>query len=241
MGTSNKPIHITSSDFSSNGFTVLQANKRSIIDHVLFENLNTLDYKGWTLTGAVTFYESDVDITNTRFYRNQCEDALNIIRSDFKIDQSEFEYIFGDAFDSDFSTGKVLNTFFKTIGNDAIDFSGSKIAIKNTRIEKANDKGISGGEKSNLIVQSTTIVGSNIGVASKDLSSVEVYDSEILDCNIGLVLLQKKPEYGSSKMTLKNTPIKNPKTKMLVEKGSILKMDDITFEGTEDNLAEKFY
>jgi hypothetical protein len=42
-------------------------------------------------------------------------------------------------------------------------------------------------------------------------------------------------------MTLKNTPIKNPKTKMLVEKGSILKMDDITFEGTEDNLAEKFY
>ena len=101
------------------------------MEHVVFKNLNTLDYKGWTLTGAVNFYESDVNITNTLFYRNQCEDALNIIRSEFILDNSSFEYIYGDAFDSDFSNGSLLNTEFKNIGNDAIDFSGSTIHIEN--------------------------------------------------------------------------------------------------------------
>ncbi len=241
IGMSNDPVIFTSSDFTGNGLIVLQTESRSKIDHVIFENLNTLDYKGWTLTGAVTFYESDVDISHTRFYRNQCEDALNIIRSDFTVNQSSFEYIYGDAFDSDFSTGKVLNTVFRNIGNDAIDFSGSEILIQNTRIEKANDKGISGGEKSKLIVENTSIVESNIGVASKDLSIVEVYNSEILDCNFGLVLFRKKPEYGPSKMMLNKTSIINPKIKMLIEKGSVLSLDNELFEGTEKNLAEKFY
>ena len=129
-GTETKKIKITSSDFSANGFTVLQAGKRSKLDHVIFENLNTLNYKGWTLTGAVNFYESDVDISNTLFYRNQCEDALNTIRSDFKLEKATFENIYGDAFDSDFCTGIVSNSVFNNIGNDAIDFSGSQIQIK---------------------------------------------------------------------------------------------------------------
>jgi len=85
---------------------------------------------GWTLTGAVNFYESDVEITNTTFYRNQCEDALNIIRSDFILKNSIFDYIYSDAFDSDFSTGKVIDTKFTNTGNDAIDFSGSQILIQ---------------------------------------------------------------------------------------------------------------
>ena len=168
-GNQREPVVITSSDFSAMGFTVLQADEASVVDHVLFENLNTLDYKGWTLTGAVTFYESDVTITNTRFYRNQCEDALNTIRSEFTVDNCEFDYIFGDAFDSDFCTGVVSNTLFKNVGNDAIDFSGSNININNVLAEDINDKGISGGEESFLTVSNTIIKREGIGLAYKYL------------------------------------------------------------------------
>ena len=194
QGTQNKPIIFTSSDFTANGFTVLQADGKSVIDHVIFENLNTLDYKGWTLTGAVTFYESDVEITNTKFYRNQCEDALNTIRSEFIVKKTSFNHIYGDGFDSDFCTGLVDFSSFSNIGNDAIDFSGSQITIRNTKIENANDKGISGGEDSELRVEHITIHQANIGIASKDLSLVKINNSSISDCNYGLVLLQKKPE-----------------------------------------------
>ncbi len=240
-GTKENPVTITSSDFSGNGFTVLQAGKRSVLNHVVFENMNTLDYKGWTLSGSVTFYESDVDISNTKFYRNQCEDALNSVRSDITVKDCEFDYTFSDAFDSDFSTGLVENTTFKNIGNDAVDFSGSRIMISHCRMEDVSDKGVSGGEHSNLTVENTTIIRANIGIASKDLSVVKVDDSQIRDCNYGLVLLQKKPEYGPATMTLNNTEIINPKTRMLIEKGSTVTFDGKVIKGKMEKLADIFY
>ncbi len=240
-GTKENPIVITSSDFSANGFTVLQADGRSEIDNVIFENLNTLNYKGWTLTGAVNFYESDVKITNTKFYRNQCEDALNIIRSKFTIRDSNFDYIFSDAFDSDFSRGLVLGTVFTNIGNDAIDFSGSDIIIENTQIYDAMDKGISGGEDSRLSVKNCIIERANIGIASKDLSTVTVESSKVEDCNYGIVLLQKKPEYGAAKMILKNVDFINSKTKFLIEEGSVVTENGKEIQGKEKNVALRFY
>ncbi len=240
-GTKENPVIITSSDFSGNGFTVLQAGKRSVLNHVVFENMNTLDYKGWTLSGSVTFYESDVDISNTKFYRNQCEDALNSVRSDITVKDCEFDYTFSDAFDSDFSTGLVENTTFKNIGNDAIDFSGSRIMISHCRMEDVSDKGVSGGENSRLTVDNTVIIRANIGIASKDMSVVKVDDSQIRDCNYGLVLLQKKPEYGPATMILNHTKITNAKTRMLIEKGSTVIFDGVTIKGTGKNLAKKFY
>lgn len=240
-GSEKQPVVITSSDFSANGFTILQAKERSKLKHVVFENMNTLDLKGWTLTGALTFYESGVDIENTTFYRNQCEDALNIVRSDFHLDHSVFDHIYGDAFDSDFSTGLVSNTVFTNIGNDAIDFSGSQITIKNTRIKEVADKGISGGEDSHLKVENTTITNANIGLASKDLSVVEVSNSNIIDCNYGLVLLQKKPEYGPATVVLRHTTITRPQTEMLIETGSKVEIDGKVVKGDLKKLAEIFY
>lgn len=241
IGTEQNKIVVTSSDFSAKGFTVLQANKRSRLDHVVFENLNTLDYKGWTLTGAVTFYESDVDMINTLFYRNQCEDALNTIRSDFKLEMSTFEHIYGDAFDSDFCTGLVTNCKFINIGNDAIDFSGSQIQIIDTEIIEAKDKGISGGEDSYLTVENTTIKRSNIGLASKDLSVVKVKNSTVVDCNYGIVLLQKKPEFGPATMILTNTSISNTKIIQLIEIDSEVVIDGKKIKGDKKNLTDIFY
>jgi len=241
MGTATDPVVITSSDFSGNGFTVLQAKEMSKLDNVIFENLNTLDYNSWTLTGALTFYESDVSITNTKFYRNQCEDALNIIRSDFVLSNSSFDYIYGDAFDADYCTGEIVASTFTNIGNDAMDFSGSEITIKNSEVNMAEDKGISGGEDSKITIFNTTIQKSNIGLASKDLSVVEVIDSRVETCNYGLVLLQKKPEYGPSIMILKNTKLRDLKVEMLIEENSKVVIYGRTIFGEEKNLSDIFY
>ncbi len=240
-GTHENHILITSSDSSAKGFTILQAANVSELNYVSFENLNTLDFDGWTLTGAVTFYESDVEMNNVSFYRNQCEDALNTIRSSFSVKNSRFESIFGDAFDSDFCDGEVINTSFSNIGNDAIDFSGSTISITDVLIDKALDKGISGGEESYLSIKNTVITGSNIGLASKDLSTVEIDNSEIKDCVIGLVLFMKKPEFGPAKMIVNNTSIKNTDSDMIIEKGSMLLIGDKVFEGNKKNIAEFLY
>ena len=240
-GTAEQPIVVKSSDGTGNGFTILQAGDQSVLNNVMFENLNTLNYKGWTLSGAVTFYESDATITNTIFADNNCEDALNMVRSKIVLKNSRFERTFSDAFDSDFSNGLVDSVTFIDVGNDAIDFSGSRIDVANTIIHGAQDKGVSAGEDSHFKVRNTFISGANIGLASKDLSSLEVTGSKVDSCNYGVVLLQKKPEYGPATMNLQKVDINNCKTKFLIEKGSKVIFNHTVIEGDKKNVAKIFY
>ncbi len=240
-GLADNKIIINSSDKTGMGFTVMQGSNQSIVDNVVFRNLNTLDYDGWFLTGAVNFYESDVLITNTKFETNNCEDALNIIRSDFEVNRCSFENVFLDAFDSDFCSGKVINTTFNNVGNDAIDFSGSEIYIDSCEIINVNDKGISGGEASNLFVTNTKIENCNIGIASKDLSKIEVFNSHINNCEYGLVAFQKKPEYGPASIITKKLRRKEVSTPFLIERKSELDLNGRLITGKTKNVAKRFY
>jgi len=241
QGLDNKKIVFRSSDNSAMGVNVFQADGISIVKNVEFYGFNTLDYKGWTLTGAVNFYESDVDISNTLFKNNNCEDALNIIRSDFSISNCNFENIYGDAFDSDYSMGQVTETNFIAIGNDAMDFSTSEVEIMDCIIDNAGDKGISSGEKSIVKVSNTIITNSNIGIASKDLSEIFLDKINVSDCNYGFVGFIKKPEFGPSKIITSETECTNVRTLFLIELGSEINFNGNITKGHEVNIADKLY
>jgi hypothetical protein len=196
QGTEEAPIFINSSDASANGFTVIKAAEKSELNYASFSEMNTLAYKGWNLTGAVTFYESDVDIHNCTFTKNHCEDALNIVRSNFKLIKSTISHTFADGFDADFCNGLVDKCYFYKSGNDGIDFSTSITTIQNTRIELSSDKGISIGEQGTATVINCIIDGAIIGIASKDLSKITVKSIVLKNCQQGFAAYQKKPEYG---------------------------------------------
>lgn len=240
-GLADNPVIIKSSDKSANGFSIFQAKGKSFLNYVEFDGLNTLNYYGWTLTGAVNFYESDVEITNSSFINNVCEDGLNIIRSNFLVKDSRFENTYGDAFDSDFSNGKVINCRFNNLNNDAIDFSGSVADITSCIISNAKDKGVSGGEKSKMQIKNLTISSCNIGIASKDKSELIVENTSIKSSNYGFVLLQKKPEYGDAKVEATNIILENNKSDYLIEKGSEFSLNGKEIVGTEKKLAKQFY
>jgi len=240
-GNNTDPVVIKSSDLSANGFTVIQVSDTSYINHAIFEGLNTLNYEGWSLSGAVNFYESHVVIDSSEFIQNQCEDALNIVHSHFKVRHSAFKKIFADAFDSDFCTGTVLDVSFMEIGNDAIDFSGSKVEISDCQIVGVGDKGVSCGEKSELTVSNTRVDGANIGFASKDLSALVLTDCIGVNLNYGLVAFQKKPEYGPASIWTKRFKSKSVRTLHLVERASVLKLNASLIKGQEESVAIRFY
>lgn len=196
MGDQEQPILIHSSDASANGIIVLKAKKKSLVNYTTFSNLNTLSYQGWNLTGAVTFYESDVDIYRSTFTKNHCEDALNVIRSKFTFQNSAVTYTYADGFDADFCTGIVRQGYFDHTGNDGIDFSTSLTEIVDTKITNAGDKGISIGEQGTATVKNTSVDGAVIGIASKDLSKVTIGSIDLKNCQQGFSAYQKKPEYG---------------------------------------------
>ena len=203
-GSKESPIFITSSDKSAQGFTVLKAPRKSVLNYTSITNLNTLEEDEWQLTGAVTFYESDVEMTQVTIADNLCEDALNIIRSSFSIKELNINNTFADGFDCDFCKGKIFDSYLHHTGNDGLDFSGSYIEVESTRLENIGDKGISAGEEATLIVTDVVVDGSVIGIASKDLSKVKVVRTTLKNCQDGFAAYRKKPEFGGGTINVKS-------------------------------------
>ncbi|MGK0389336.1 MAG: hypothetical protein ACI94Y_002076 [Maribacter sp.] len=225
-GTDGSPVVITSSDKSARGFTVMQAGGKSILNYAVFSNLDTWKYKNWQLTGAVTFYESDVKIEKTIIRSNSCEDALNIIRSEFDIREMTIAETFGDGFDADFCKGKISHSQFLNTGNDGMDFSGSIIAIDDCIVDGSGDKGLSAGEESTITVKKLVIKNAVLGLAAKDLSYVYVKTIDLENCQQGFAAFRKKPEYGGAKIDVIDYTTKEVTILYQVEKGSRIKLKD---------------
>ena len=222
-GTEDHPIAFSSSDHTANGITIIQAKTPSLIQYTIFDGLNTLARPNWTLTGAVTFYESDVDIRKSAFINNVCEDALNIIRSRFDADEILIKNTLSDGFDADFCSGRIRNSRFEDTGNDGMDFSGSAIRVESTEIIRAGDKGLSVGEEADVEVGGVLRVqDSNIGVASKDLSSLVIDHLILSNCKQGVAAYQKKPEFGPATIELKRLEYDQVKQLYLIETSSSL-------------------
>ena len=231
FGTAESPVLIESSDKSAAGFTVLQTAETSVLRHTIFRNFDTLKDNGWILTGAVTFYDADVNISFCTFAKNHCEDGLNIVSSVFDIDNIVVSETFSDGFDADFCEGTIKNAQFIKTGNDGMDFSGSIINIENCDIQNAGDKGISVGEQATVILKSANIDGAVIGVASKDLSKLTIDEINLKNCTQGFAAYQKKPEYGGSTIVVKNYTAENVKFLHQIEKDSRLQLQGTWIEG----------
>ena len=241
IGSEENPVRITSSDKTGKGIVILNANKESIFKNAVFDNLRSKSDDGWNLRASVTFYESPVNMDNVKFLSLNSEDALGIIRSDFKISNSFFKNSLSDAIDVDFGKGTIFNTILENSGNDALDFSGSYAEINNVDIKNAGDKGVSGGEKSVIKGDEITVSNAKIAIASKDLSEVFINKITVKDSQIGFAVFQKKPEFGPGWMSVIYPTITNVKQRFFVEKGSTLEVKHQSIKGKELNVKEKLY
>jgi hypothetical protein len=240
VGNAKNKITFTSSDSTSMGITILQA-KNVDIQYVDFLNQGNLNYHGWTLTGALSIYEATVNLSHLTIQGNRCEDALNLIRSNFTIESCTIEQTKGDAFDADFCVGTLTNCSFKNTGNDAVDFSDSRIQLKNCKMIAIGDKGISVGEGSRVFAKDVEINGCLTGMASKDGSILWASTVTINQAEVGVAIFMKKPQYTGSKMILTQVNGTKIGQNVLIEKGSRLISNGQFFQGTQKFDIEEMY
>lgn len=240
-GTSEQPIVVHSTDQTGQGFVVLDADGESRVEHVLFDGLSNPVRGGWSLTGAVTFYESPVSFENVQFLRAGCEDALNLVRSRFSIIECSFTDVFSDALDADFCQGVVLRSVFSKPGNDAVDVSGSAVHLTDVTVTDAGDKAVSAGEVSEVTIEGLRIDGSRIGVACKDTSDVLINGASIKDSQIGLLSFQKKPEFGPGQLRAFGVTFENVDQMYLNETGSTLTVDGVAQASNTENVRGLLY
>ncbi len=237
-GSEEKPIIICSSDSKGQGIIVINSNQGSILKYVVFDNLSNPSQSGWELSGAVTFYNSSVDIQHCRFFNNNSEDALNLIHSVFTIDKTLFSNVSFDALDVDFSKGEIENCSFVSCGNDAIDFSGSIIEMQNVFVRGAGDKALSVGENSMVSAEKIDIKNAKIAVASKDISTTIIKEIRVSDCEIGLAVYQKKSEFGPGFMNVSKLKTDKVGIPYLVEDKSELKINGKVIKSNKVNVSQ---
>ncbi|KMP11635.1 hypothetical protein UR09_02925, partial [Candidatus Nitromaritima sp. SCGC AAA799-A02] len=240
VGSADRPVTVTAVA-GGEGFAVLDAGEKSVLENVVFKNLSEPRIGSWELTGAVTFYESPVEMRNVKFLDNQAEDGLNIINGNFLLEQCVFQNSRSDALDVDFGNGKLLHTRFLEAGNDAVDISGSRVEIQDLFVKRAGDKGISAGERSRASGGNIVIRETAIGIASKDLSRLDFDGVKVEQSKTGLAAYQKKAIFGFGFIRLKNFTSVEVENEWLIEKGSTLEIDGDEIKGQEEQLAKILY
>jgi hypothetical protein len=233
IGTADQPIVIESLLYKGGGMLIQEAQGISLLEYVEFKGLAAPVQFGLAQTGAVIFYESAVEIRNCAFIANRSEDGLNIIRSEYLIEQTLFSNTPSDALDSDFSQGRVVNSKFSDIGADGLDFSGSQVVVEDLQLLRIGDKGLSIGEASSISGNLLNIQTATIGMAVKDLSEANFGEIEMNDTKIGVAVFQKKPEFGPAKANIAKLRLTSFETKYIVESGSRLIVADREIEAND--------
>ena len=221
-GSRENPIRVRGGKDGASGIAVIRADGLSTLEHVRFDGLSHLQQGGWSLSGGVTFFESEVDLRRVRFERIQSEDALNLVRSRFRMEGVEFVDSASDALDSDFSEGDIQQVSFSNSGNDGLDISGSRIQANRIVVRGSGDKGVSVGEASRIEIQNLDSEGARIGIAVKDRSQLMLHKARLVDSEIGIALYQKKPEYSGGKAEVGTLSAEGVEQMYLVEEGSSL-------------------
>lgn len=249
IGDKNKKIKIYSQRDSSSCLFFEGSEKISVVKNVIFQNLENCKILNlnWSLTSAITFKDTNVKITNTDFIENNIgDDYLNLINSKFEMKNIKFIDTFADALDLDYSEGIINNIECRNCGigeknGDGIDISFTSLELFNYKFSNISDKGISIGEKSNLIAKMINGRNSYNCIAIKDGSSAILDTVNLNNCKFDISVYTKKNDLRA-KINLKIDNFNsNRKNNFFIEEGSNVLIDNIRINNNTKNFFNSYY
>ncbi len=193
------------------------------IEHSSFNNLSNFDNGNIKLPSAITFYNSDALIKNSKMINNlKGDDYINFYNSKFSVENLFMEDVYADAIDSDFSVGTIDNLIIKKAGNDGLDFSGSNVMINNSVFYKIGDKALSVGESSEVKLENSNINDSELAIVVKDGSNLTSTNNLLENNKVDFSVFFKKDFYPPPYL---NADFVNLKNVNLFQKGVILQLN----------------
>ena len=202
-GTANAPVYFGPRDSGQEpwGAVVLSGSgaNGSELRNCEFEAGSGLEWRLVDYSAMLSLHDvQGVEIDRCSFRDSVVvDDMVHAVYSDLSISNSRFENSFSDALDIDISNAVITDSVFVDSGNDAIDLMTAKAVIRKTKLDSSGDKGISVGERSELLVIGSQIIGNAIGVQSKDDSHAVLANVDVDRNKIGLDAYRKNWRYGS--------------------------------------------
>ncbi len=232
LGTDAQPIVLGPTDAAAGwlGVAVLTKDQdvTSRLAHVRIEDTRLTILGDWQLTGGVTLHGGKVVLRDVTFAGTQAEDALNVIHADVDIERVHIERTVSDAFDGDFVTGSVRACTFTDIGGDALDFSGSRLAVLGCSVKKARDKALSVGEASTVEAKDLRADDVGAAVAVKDGSTLRAERVVSRGARVaGVMVYLKKPGSGPSHAEIVGLDHQGDVRATLCQTGATLRVDGV--------------
>lgn len=242
----NKPIEIRGeTNNKGGGIFITNVKKNNVFRNIIFKNLNgsidNLFLNKLIIYGSVNIYKSSITLQDFEFNEISSEDSINIVSSNFLIENGVFTNIASDGIDIDSGYGNINNLLLKNIFNDAIDFSESIVNISNVNFVNITDKAVSVGENSQVNMENLNIFQSFLGIASKDGSIVLAKNIKNKNVLIPFASYKKKEEYKGPILKLSNVISDHYKTLYYKDKYSKIIIDNIVQNKITKDIYNKIY
>jgi len=175
-------------------------SEKSVIKGLDLSGGNEKVINGVYFSGGLSVYNMDLELIDSKVHGNRADDGLNVKYSEVMVSGSSFYDNFADQFDCDFCTGVISDNKFKDMesgdaNGDGLDFSGSKLLVAKNIFENFQDKGLSIGEETTVVVVGNSFVNNNRGIAIKDSSDAFVVGNSFVGNGVGMSAYQKKQIY----------------------------------------------
>ena len=239
LGVEANPVVFKSSDQTGQGILILNTDKKSIFNNVIFENISSPVQSGLEIKGALTFYESDSKISNITFRENKSDIDLHIVRSKFNIDNSIFNQSKNVALNTMFSEGELSEISFINIGNTALEITGSKVDAVNIEITNTKINGLNVKDRSEFNVNKLSVSNTRNALVSQNSSVIDAKNLTIKNCKNAFAALQTKSDYGPSTITVAEFDDKNMNSMSLIEDKSTLLLNEKKYEMYTQGVFEK--
>jgi len=235
IGSVEKPINVKSfSKLNWGTFAIIgPKTEGSILSNISIMNGSGSLTKSTQFTSALSIHDtSNIQIKNCIVGNNSTfDDLFHIVYSSkVYIDSCTFKNAYSDAIDIDLSEVSMTNILVIDSGNDAIDLMGSNAYIKDSVLKNSNDKGVSVGEASRVLIVDTLIDSNIIGLEAKDKSIANIIGGSFVNNDTQFSAYSKNWRYGGGgKIHINSTNILSNNI-MDISKGSELDIVNSFFE-----------
>ena len=207
-------------DHTNKILTLKQINSDDI---AIFKNGNIEDWKiiflgtkrlsernyNFYYNGCLIFYNVNLKNVEIEIENTNCEDGVNFLNSNGKIDKLKITNSFSDGIDMDFSNIYAKNVFVDNAYNDCLDLSYGNYIFENLQLNNCGDKGLSIGEKSELKSKNIFIQNSNLGFVVKDSSKATIENLNLNNIKTCLAAYNKKQMFFGGLANIEKVNCKN--------------------------------
>ena len=198
LGDTSAPVLFDATDNDSGWYGIFShgVNSQFSIKHATFNATRGFEIPGWRQPAGLLIHRANAVLENVTITNSCADDAINLIRSEVIIKNIKISNSCSDGIDIDASTGTLSELNLNQSGGDLLDISHSNVSLTSSVFSGASDKAISVGEASEVEVSDVNISESTIGLAVKDFSNVVINKADLVSLDIGVMVFQKKAEYG---------------------------------------------